>query len=328
MGIIKDILYRFSGTGLLPLVKKQAVFPYYHLVRDEKVAHIKYLYDYKNVAQFRQDLDFLLANYKPASPQDVLNGQVPENSFLLTFDDGLEEIYSVIYPILKEKNLSAIFFINPDFVGNNQSLYKHDIGVILDQIKNDPAQMQTVAEMTGIPYASFDDFALQFKSIPYAGRQKVQEILAALNIDMDQYRKQQRMYISKEQIQEMIGAGFYFGGHTLSHPPLQLLSFDEQKTEIIGSMQWLKDHFGIQYSAFAFPFSDQSASKNLFQALFDYDPNMRIFGNAGIKKDIDVRIIQRFSLEDPRYQASKKVIAENLYKYFNLLTFKYRITRK
>lgn len=329
MGIIKDNLYRISNKSFLPWVKQQPVFPYYHLVRNQKVKHIENLYEYKNVAQFRHDLDFLLANYKPITPDVLLKGKIPKNSFLLTFDDGLEEVYSVIFPVLKEKKLSAIFFINPDFVDNGQSLYKHDISVILSHLnQTDYRDAEKVCEIAGIPFPPTASFAGQLKNLPFAERHKVDAILKALDIDMDQYRKAQPIYITKPQIREMLDAGFYFGGHTMSHPPLQQLSLEAQKTEIIDSMQWLKTHFGIGYSLFAFPFSDKFASKALLQALFEYDQNIRIFGNAGIKKDIDPRIIQRFSLENPHKAVEKQVVTENFYKYFHQLTRKYLICRK
>ena len=79
---------------------------------------------------------------------------------------------------------------------------------------------------------------------------------------------------------------------------------------------------------FAFPFSDKSASKKLLTTLFAYDKNIRIFGNAGIKKDVDSRIIQRFSLENPHKVIEKQIVTENLYKYFNRLIGKYHISRK
>ena len=36
------------------------VIPYYHMVSDEQVPHVKHLYRYRNVRQFTKDLDFFL----------------------------------------------------------------------------------------------------------------------------------------------------------------------------------------------------------------------------------------------------------------------------
>ena len=40
----------------------------------------------------------------------------------------------------------------------------------------------------------------------------------------------------------MIDDGFYFGGHTMTHPPLNQLTHEEQKKEIINSINWLKEN--------------------------------------------------------------------------------------
>ena len=191
----------------------------------------------------------------------------------------------------------------------------------------DKNEVKTIANLIGIDFITNEDFVEKLKSIPFSQRSKVKEILAFLSIDIDLYLKEQKPYISKQQIKEMLDAGHYFGGHTMSHPPLNQLTHLEKKKEIIDSMEWLKINFGISYSLFAFPFSDKGISKQLLQELFEYDPNIRLFGNSGLKKDIDNRIIQRFSLENPKRTPAKLIVAEHFYKWYNILILKYQIRR-
>lgn len=332
MGIIKDTLYKISNKKLLLPLKKQSVFPYYHLVRDEKVAHIEHLYPYKNIQQFRKDLEILLQHYKPVSPLDIIKTKEKHNnSFLISFDDGLEEIYSVVYPILKEKNLTAVFFINPAFVDNTIGLYKHYISVIIVHLKqnnNDQNLLETISSIFYFSFSTEAEFVKKLKEVPYSERNKIDEVLRLLNIDSSAYLNKHTPYVSKEQIQQMINDGFYFGGHTLTHPPLDQLSFQQQKREVIESIEWLKMNFGITYSLFAFPFSDKNVSKALLNELFQYDQNILVFGNSGFVSDIDCRIIQRTSFENPRKDIERHIVAENLYKYFTIITGKYYIKRK
>ncbi|HEX9980853.1 MAG TPA: polysaccharide deacetylase family protein [Flavobacterium sp.] len=330
MGIIKDSLYLLSGKPLLRFFKSQPVFPYYHIVRNHAVPHIKNLYEYKNIDRFNEDLDFLMANYSPINPLSLFEGNIPDNGFLLTFDDGLAEVYSVIFPILKQRGLSAIVFVNPNFVDNQKSLYKHDISLIIENLQKNPdlGLMKKVADILAVDYTSRRDLFTKLKNTKYSDRHKIKEILAFIGISIDSFLEKEQPYITKAQIHEMIREGFYFGGHTMSHPPLRQLSFEEQKAEIIESVQWVKDHFGLKYSAFAFPFSDKKMPRVLFDTMFEYDPKMLVFGNSGIKKDIDRRIIQRFSLENPAKKSSRVIVAENLYKQFNKFTGQYQIKRK
>jgi peptidoglycan/xylan/chitin deacetylase (PgdA/CDA1 family) len=331
MGIIKDTLYRISNKQFLKNFKNQSIFPYYHIVRDNQVAHIENLYQFKNCKQFLNDINILTTNYKPINPQDLLNNKNLKNNFLLSFDDGLEEVYTIIYPILKKNNLKAIFFINPNFVDNNEGLYKHYISIIVTHLKKNNFEKSTldkISQKLSFTYNTIEEFKQKFINIKFSEREKIKDILVVLNIDIKTYLKEQHPYITKKQIQEMINDGFYFGGHTMTHPPLNQLTHDEQKKEIINSINWLKENFNINYSLFAFPFSDKSISKKLLNELFEYDSNIKLFGNSGLKKDIDKRIIQRFSLENPKKQTEKQIVTENLYKYFNKLIGKYNIKRK
>lgn len=330
MGLVKNILFKISSEKLISFFKKQTIFPYYHIVRDDKAPHIEHLYPYKNISQFRLDIDFLLEHYNPLDPSEVFYDSFPDNSFLLSFDDGLEEIYSIIYPILKEKGIKAIFFINPDFVDNKTSLYKHTISVTITCLNNRDLftdELKELSKILSVPLSSKADVVNALKSIAYVERELVHKVVDFLDISIRDFLDRQKPYVSRAQIQEMIDDGFYFGGHTMSHPPLGQLDITTQKQEIIDSIEWLKTNFDIDYSLFAFPFSDKSASKKLLNKLFEYDPKLIVFGNAGLKKDIRASIIQRFSLEHPDRPAKKQVITENLYKYFNKTIGAYRIRR-
>jgi peptidoglycan/xylan/chitin deacetylase (PgdA/CDA1 family) len=331
MGVVKDILYIISNKQFLAAFKEQSIFPYYHIVRDDQVAHIENLYPFKNRKQFIDDITLLKKYYRPYTPQDILDNKSLKNHFLITFDDGLQEIYTVIFPILKEYQIKAVFFINPNFVDNTEGLYKHYISIIISHLKNKGFEKSTVdaiADILSFSYDSIDDFKKQFITIRYSDSEKIDAVLKLVGIDIKAYLKENQPYITKAQIQEMLDDGHYFGGHTMTHPPLNQLTHEQQKDEIIQSMEWLKKNFNIAYSLFAFPFSDKSISKKLLQELFEYDSNIKLFGNSGLKKDIDNRIIQRFSLEHPKKQTRKQIVTENLYKLFNKVIGKYHIKRK
>src|SRR5690348_1987648 len=100
----------FNCAPLFPLnvLKKlspvKVILPYHHLVCNDSLPHIRNIYAYKNTSQFNKDLDFLLRHFQPIALNDLLEkmhkGEAfPKNTFLLTFDDGLREIYDIVAPI-------------------------------------------------------------------------------------------------------------------------------------------------------------------------------------------------------------------------------------
>lgn len=331
MGIVKTTLYKFSNVRFLNSFKKESIFPYYHIVKSQNPAHIKHLYPFKNPQQFIEDIELIQRHYQPINFHDLQKEVRPENAVLFSFDDGLSEIYTDIFPILKEKKVPAIFFINPTFVDNHQVLYKHKISLIIDYLHANNFKADSIKKINkifGLPNLTNDLLVKKLKSTSFANRHKIDDLLKELEIDIEGYLKEVKPYITKSQIQEMIDAGFYFGGHTMSHSPLDQLTHEQQKAEIIDSIEWLKKNFELNYSCFAFPFSDKGISRKLINELFDYDANLLLFGNSGMKKDIDYRIIQRFSLEHPKKDTAKVIVTENWYKIFNKLMGKYHIQRR
>jgi len=49
----------------------------------------------------------------------LLDKSTLEKYYIITFDDGNLSDYSVVFPLLKEYNIKAIFFINPVNIGNS-----------------------------------------------------------------------------------------------------------------------------------------------------------------------------------------------------------------
>jgi peptidoglycan/xylan/chitin deacetylase (PgdA/CDA1 family) len=122
-----------SLIGLPNLIRKTGenlVTVFYHTVSDEYLPHIHPIYTPKKIAEFEQDLDFLMRHFQAIDIETVkdyvLNGKKLEKpSFHLTFDDGLREVYHIILPILERKNIPATVFVNPAFIDNRKIFHRH-----------------------------------------------------------------------------------------------------------------------------------------------------------------------------------------------------------
>lgn len=75
------------------------------------------------VADFDAQLKFLVDNgYHVIAPDDLLDAwasgkTLPTNPIVLTFDDGHEDIYKNVFPILQKYNMRATVFIVTDHIG-------------------------------------------------------------------------------------------------------------------------------------------------------------------------------------------------------------------
>ena len=97
-------------SDLIPLI------PYYHIVSNERIIHVCHLFPYKNERQFIDDVEFLCSRYQPISLDSLIDHvkhgkKLKNGSFLLTFDDGYSQMYSVVAPILFKKKIAGIPFL-------------------------------------------------------------------------------------------------------------------------------------------------------------------------------------------------------------------------
>ena len=80
------------------------------------------------VADFDAQIKYLIdSGYKVISPDDLLDAwgsskPLPEKPIIITFDDGHEDIYKNVFPILQKYNVRATVFIVTDHMGTKDYL--------------------------------------------------------------------------------------------------------------------------------------------------------------------------------------------------------------
>lgn len=299
---------------------------YYHLVSNEDVLHIKHLYTYKNVQQFKNDLDFILRNFSPLSLPDFLDyletGQVlPDNAFLLTFDDGLREAHDIITPILSAKGLPATFFVSSAFVDNKKLAHDHKASLIVERLKTSATtslerRIKDILQGKGHQVRDVENCIL---SINYHQCGVLNEIADAMSVDYQEYLTESAPYLTTDQMEQMIRKGFTIGAHGIDHPLYSTLPLDQQLKQTEVSMKFVRERFALNYGAFAFPHSDNAVSNVFFTELQKNGLVDISFGTSGILDDTGKNHFQRFSLEKPNLPAEKLLkfqIARRAYRTF------------
>lgn len=321
------ILERLSPTELL--------IPYYHMISDEEILHVKHLYEYKTIRDFKKDVDFLLKKYSPISLIEILElikkgRPLPEKVFLMTFDDGFREMYDVVAPILIEKGISATFFINSAFIDNKQMCYLNKASLMIHQftIKWSKRLEQKLAEIlhdSGIRFYNIKDGIL---SIPYQKKDILDDIAVIMNINFEEYLFVKKPYLSSSQINKLIEQGFTIGAHSIDHPLYALISLEDQIHQTIESLKYIRDKFQLNYGVFAFPHSDHNVSIEFFKRLLGSGLSDLSFGTAGLMNDSISNHYQRFSLEKPNTAAEKIVAFQYARKMIKHLMQSDTITRE
>lgn len=292
----------FSKSNSLPnLIDKSGIkiiFPFYHAVSDENLPHIQNLYSYPSVKKFISDLDFILKYFEPMHPDELKDlSAISKNKFLLSFDDGLREMYEIVAPVLKQKGIPAIFFINSDFIDNRKLFFRYKVSVLINQLKLDSEEQRKLLHFN---YADTDQI----------------DLFAEKNgIEFNAFLNNQKPYLSTEQIKLMRADGFVFGGHSIDHPQYNQINLEEQIRQTTESINFVKSITGQEENYFAFPFTDEGVGQDYFNSLNqNHGLDLRsTFGTAGLRKPMG-KHIQRIPMEVN--ELSAKQILNNEYRWY------------
>ncbi len=307
-----DTLAGCSGQGL--------ILPFYHVVSNYDLIHIKHLYPVTMVKRFVQDIDFLAKNFNAVNYEYLLKcvnnkKQRKEKAFFLSFDDGLREFHDVVAPILTEKGIPAVCFVNPAFVDNKDIFYRMKFSILAEKINKSGISkgQQTAIEQI------FENYDLHFTSINDFFRVKedkkkvADEIATLFDIDFGEYLNYQKPYLTFSQIQNLIDKGFTIGAHSVSHAYYPDLSEEKQLSETLDSINWVNNNFKQQVKLFSFPYTDFQINKSFFEKL-----NGKVeltFGTANLKLDLQQTNFQRIPMEIEKSRNAKQIIKDQ-YLYF------------
>ncbi len=288
------------------------IIPYYHIVSDEQVPHVKHLYRYRNVRQFTNDLDFFLSHYEPVTLDDLLqhlngNRSLPSRSFLLTFDDGFREMYDVVAPILKAKGVPAIFFLTTGFIDNVDMAHHCKFSLLVEHLAqiSDPDIEVHVQQILAEGRTVRASIQSQMVSTRYAQRHLATEIARVCEYDFGQYLAARQPYLNSDQIRSLLKHGFSIGAHSVDHPLYADLSLKEQTRQTVESIRFLVERFDLDHRAFAFPHSDAGVREEFFKEMRDKRQLEVSFGTAGMRRHFFRWNLERFSMENSSLPAAQ-----------------------
>lgn len=320
MSLVKNIFLNFSKKIPVGILKKispiDIYLPYQHLIREAHTSYISHLYPFKNKKQFETDLDYLLKNFRIADIDQLVSyvkrkGELTPNQFLLTFDDGFKEIATVIAPLLYQKGIPAIFFLNNDFIGNNQLFYRLKISLLIEELSNKP-QLASVFKKYFENSNDLNSILNQLKKTNQFNQSILDNIANEIGLDFDDFLKSEKPFATKEQIEEIVKMGFYVGGHSLSHPYFELLSEAEQYRQAVDSAKRIANEFHQKYTLFAFPHYDNKIKTKTIQKILNGGVDV-IFGIQNQLPELQLRMLHRFNAERPNITMEQQIKAEMLY---------------
>ena len=305
LGLLSKGLDRVPMGWVRPLSGVALVMPFYHVVGDAYVPHVSNLYQFRTVAEFTADVEFLLRHFEPVSLQDIvdaLNGtrSLPRSCFHLTFDDGFREMHDVVSPILARVGVSGTFFLTTKFLDGGGLAHHNEISLLLDRIQQRPPSDAVLRELETFlpaPRPGASTVRERMLAIPYADNAHVRSMAEILEVDVEEYVRRVQPHLNSEQVRSMIRQGFSIGGHSHDHPLYGKLTLEEQLHQTRTCMSILGEKFGFRPKAFAFPHNDDGVGSGFFNTLFAEGTLDVSFGTSGFVSHDHPRNIERASME-------------------------------
>ena len=266
------------------------------------------------VKKFIEQIDYLSKEYQIIDVHELIaainqNSLIPENSVVLSFDDGYKDHFKYVFPELKKREITATFFPVSSIVSQNTILDVNKIHFILAVQPNIDDLFNKVLKFldlyrdefsleSSISYLTkyfkvnrFDSKEVNFikrvlqLALPIELRSMIVDDLFSFYVTNDQQSFSKELYASEQNLREMESYGMTIGSHGSSHFWLDSLSIEDQEKDIKKSITFLKK-IGVDTSNLLFCYPYGAYNKETLEILSSLD---FIAGFTCIPKMVDLK---------------------------------------
>jgi peptidoglycan/xylan/chitin deacetylase (PgdA/CDA1 family) len=249
-----------------------------------------------SVTAARNQLEYLRRHFRVV-PLNRLVERLTSGSSLdpytvaLTVDDGRRNFYDSFFPLLKEFEMPATFFVVSSFI-------RRDDWVWTDKVLWLAEQPQAPAELA--PDRVADLFKTLNQIRPEVRNQLIEAMAQRMDISIPKEPPPKYEPCSWSQLREMADSGLVeIGSHTVTHPVLASVTDEEAWLELTVSRAQIEEGLGREVRSFCFPNGKPS----------DYRPrHLRLVKDAGYTSAAVTRFGMAFTGSDP-YELPRMGIA-------------------
>jgi peptidoglycan/xylan/chitin deacetylase (PgdA/CDA1 family) len=240
---------------------------------------------------FRQQLLYLRSRFRVIGLDELLAG-VEGRGFafrrptaMITFDDGYRDNHDVALPIMRELDLSAVFFIAAGYIDRPRLTWWDRVAYVVKSTTRDSFELD-YPEPLAIDLRQRDRnratrrILQAYKRTPEIDQERFfHHLEARAGVEVDGETLGRGLFMSWDQVRALRNSGMAIGSHTYDHPVLARMPEAIQLSELTRSKQALESQTGGPIRAMAYPvggsdaFSDSTkrlAREAGFRAAFSY----------------------------------------------------------
>ncbi len=284
----------------------------YHYVRDLKHSRYPEIKGLR-IEHFREQLEYIRKYYVIIRMEDLIEAvndnkadKLPDNSLLLTFDDGYKDHYEFVFPVLDELGIQGSFFPPAKAIQEHQILDVNKIHFVLASVEDKKRLIKDI-------YSMLDEFRKDYsldenedyfnrltkdgdrfdtKEVVFIKRLLQKELseelrniivkrLFNIHVSKDEGAFSRELYMNIDQLKCMRRHGMYIGSHGYDHYWLNTLPRDKQEEDIDLSLKFLKE-IGCDLSNWAMSYPYGAYNDTLISLLEDKGCCLALTTEVGI----------------------------------------------
>lgn len=219
----------------------------YHIIGDAELS----------VRQFEWQMRFLRDHFEPISLGALVDrlqaGTTTGREVALTFDDGVQNQFTVAWPLLRAHQVPATFFVCPGLIESGDWLWRTNLRMRLNVLGN--ATRADAARNAGCMATEIEAIMEWTKSLPMDARRTFEQDIKSLTADFTPPRAQMDSHapLTWDQLRQLGGDLITIGSHTRTHPILPTLTESMLQDEIAGSRLALEEKLDRRVDLFSYP---------------------------------------------------------------------------
>lgn len=262
--ILTNCFYRVGGVRLLDLFwgPTRLTVMAYHRIIDVNTPDFLY---YDAIAAspdlFAREMAYVAENFNVINLARlhafVKHGHaLPPRPLLITFDDGYLDNYTNAFPVLRRLGLPAVIFLITDRMDNPIVPWWDECAYYFRHTEKSQVILPLLGEQD-ISTAKQRKVVLEtllsnLKAVPDAHKQRmIMQVSSAL--DVAPPPPDGSLFVSWDQVREMVAHGIACQPHTASHPILTRVPQEQMHRQIKESRDRIISETGQEVMAFAYP---------------------------------------------------------------------------
>ncbi len=222
----------------------------YHHIADTEPGLIDGLGITTSPALFAAHLDALRRDYDVVDLDTVLRGPLPKRPLLITFDDAFRSVLDVAGPMLRERGMPAVYFLNAGCIADGRPLPEHLLNHLIHQ-----HGITKVVEVLGLDAARCRSIGDVVATLDLDGwQQLIPRLATGFGVDPVATARDSGLYLTPADVAKLAAVGIEVGNHTASHFPGRVLDAGTARREIVDARRQLEQWTGRPVRAYAQPF--------------------------------------------------------------------------